>query len=672
MSNGVARGVAQRVSAAIMNERLRIHELKDDDERYVQPTDFKVKLWPHQLTLVSRCIKYETSKIKPAEFTHITQGRTVHPDDFVQTRVGVICDSVGSGKSYAILALVMAHDTVRGGDASSDANKSVTIKSFGANKVVLSFTEVHNPIKTSILVIPHVLVSQWTNYIKEVSDNMRYVIISRQKHVDSFVKNTLEHLDQIDLVVVTSSFYNAIAKPIATANLRLQRVVFDEVDNMNLPNCLHINSQFHWFVSASYANLLHPRGNYQYDLVQQRTIWYASGLRNSGFVRNVFTDLAFNLPMEYFKILFVKNDDTYVRNSIDLPELRPNIIQCATPADIRILRGFADDDVIQCLNARDLAAALKIANPRQISTEENLIGLHISRFVRDLHNINMRIELTKSLEYDDEAARQHDLCRLEEKRIELEGRIAGIQERIRSCDTCCICYDDIQLKTVAPCCSNAFCFACLTRWLARNQTCPLCKSSLHSTRLLTVTNSEDAQTTGSDCTGATNTVDDTTLDPSHDKIKNLRALLSSRIDPATAKVLIFSSYDFTHHQIASALSSSSPSTSVLAKYKFKALKGNEAHVNNLVASYRKTSSDGDDSGDINMLLVNARHFGSGINLENTTDIIMFHKLDCELEKQVIGRAQRFGRSVPLNIWYLLHENELPPTSMTASTSAATV
>jgi hypothetical protein len=38
---------------------------------------------------------------------------------------------------------------------------------------------------------------------------------------------------------------------------------------------------------------------------------------------------------------------------------------------------------------------------------------------------------------------------------------------------------------------------------------------------------------------------------------------------------------------------------------------------------------------------------------------MFHKLDTEMEKQVIGRANRFGRVESLKVWYLLHANEIP-------------
>ena len=47
-----------------------------------------------------------------------------------------------------------------------------------------------------------------------------------------------------------------------------------------------------------------------------------------------------------------------------------------------------------------------------------------------------------------------------------------------------------------------------------------------------------------------------------------------------------------------------------------------------------------------------------MNLEMTTDIIIFHKMNDELEKQVIGRGQRLGRTSQLNVHYLCYENEM--------------
>ena len=36
---------------------------------------------------------------------------------------------------------------------------------------------------------------------------------------------------------------------------------------------------------------------------------------------------------------------------------------------------------------------------------------------------------------------------------------------------------------------------------------------------------------------------------------------------------------------------------------------------------------------------------------------MFHRFKQEMEEQIIGRAQRLGRTTPLNVYYLLHDNE---------------
>ena len=57
-------------------------------------------------------------------------------------------------------------------------------------------------------------------------------------------------------------------------------------------------------------------------------------------------------------------------------------------------------------------------------------------------------------------------------------------------------------------------------------------------------------------------------------------------------------------------------------------------------------------------MLNTNHYGTGLNLENTTDLIFYHKMSCDMEKQVIGRAQRVGRTSDLNIHYLFQDNEI--------------
>ena len=60
---------------------------------------------------------------------------------------------------------------------------------------------------------------------------------------------------------------------------------------------------------------------------------------------------------------------------------------------------------------------------------------------------------------------------------------------------------------------------------------------------------------------------------------------------------------------------------------------------------------------MNILLLNSTIYCSGLNLENTTDIIIYHRHDINVEEQIIGRAQRLNRTTQLKIHYLVNNSE---------------
>lgn len=136
------------------------------------------------------------------------------------------------------------------------------------------------------------------------------------------------------------------------------------------------------------------------------------------------------------------------------------------------------------------------------------------------------------------------------------------------------------------------------------------------------------------------------LHRTNDKIKNLENIL--RRLPENAKLLIFSSYENSFTNVLVVLQQ--------LNMPYAYLKGNGSQIKSTIDQYK--------NGNLNVLLINSRNYGSGLNLENTSDIILFHKFDSEIEKQVIGRAHRYGRSHPLNVWYLLYENEITNNTAT--------
>jgi hypothetical protein len=574
--------------------------------------------------MLNRCLEFENQQIQLSTFASLEGRRNVSSEDTFRTQIGIIGDSVGSGKSHTILSLIVSD---------SHFNIDKTIKSYGSNKVVFSFNEKGRAVNVNMLVIPHNLVAQWQAYIAECCPDIKHMMIYKEKHVGNFVSD-VDKVGEYKLVVVTTSYYNKVANFMTSRSLKLQRVIFDEVDNINLPNCMGIESNFYWFVTASYVNLMYPRGFYRYDQSIRKTICYAEGLKNSGFVKEMFMDLYNNLSIDFVKLLVLKNKDDYITSSIALPDLECTNIKCMTPLEINILNGYTDHEVIRSLNAGDIASAIRLLAPSTITAEDNIIALQISRFTKDIHNFNIRIEFTRNMDFDIEENRIAEIERLERRKADVEAKVNGIRERIKSANTCCICFDTIQVKTVVPCCSNTFCFRCLNLWLAKHQLCPLCKMTLSAKDLLVMTDADGCLPMSA------STPSDDELSESNDKYKNLEILMRTQLKE-NRKVLVFSSYEMSFHSIANVL------TKIGCKY--KCLKGNDSQIRKILHRYRNE--------DLNVLLVNARNFGTGLNLENTTDVVMFHKLNTEIEKQVIGRAQRYGRTAPLKVWYLLHDNE---------------
>jgi len=78
-------------------------------------------------------------------------------------------------------------------------------------------------------------------------------------------------------------------------------------------------------------------------------------------------------------------------------------------------------------------------------------------------------------------------------------------------------------------------------------------------------------------------------------------------------------------------------------------KGNIKDIDSSVYEYKY--------GDSQVLLSNSTLFGCGMNFENADTIIFVHKMNSDLERQVIGRAQRMGRKTVLEVIYLEYNNE---------------
>lgn len=622
-------------------------ELNEESPQAPQPNSINVSLRPHQLSLLHHCKMLEDGEV-PIDLSRLpncfhTSSSTTNVSAKVRTRIGIIADKVGSGKSNVILSLI-ATDS----DTSTMTSTYTSTFTYGMNNIIMSVEQQKRMSNLNVLVIPHNLATQWSTYIQGFFKTpISYLVISKSRHFETL---TPENLSEYRLVVVTTTFYPRLVNMFLRAQIQVKRTIYDEIDSVGISTCEYIDSAFHWFVTASYMNLLHPRGHGRYDRTINRYVVIAEGMRTGGFIKALFTSLygtigTNNMSRPITNLIIAKNSDTFVDNSIRLPPIEFHYIKCKTPRAINILNGLVDRHVIQALNSGNVEAAIHFINPSHRSTEDNIISILLEKYTKSLHNINTMLSyVTGHMQYDTEQQRQHEVERLQKKRDEFENKINSITNRIKDTDTCCICYETISNKTIVNCCMNSFCFSCVSPWVSQHHTCPLCKASIDLDKFYIIQHTDEgANNDKSNDETVANEMDPFTPNDSLDKLQNLEMVIRQiQNSNPNNKLLIFSMNENMLEDIQVMLQN--------MRRSFKMLKGTNMSIAKNVESFK--------NGELNTLLVNPENYGSGLNLENTTDIIMLHKFDNENEKQVLGRAHRYGRTTSLRVWYLLYENEM--------------
>ena len=615
-----------------MNQyKIDVCELDEESETVEQPDDINIQLKPHQLTLLYKCIDFENNRIKLKSYKSIRDKyTTIQENDYIKTHVGILGDKVGSGKSYVILALIMKN---------KDINYS-QIETFGHNKVFLNIsTQVEN-YKTNLLVVPHNLFYQWGAYIKNMidDDKLTYKLIGQKKNLQEFT-NDAKKLNKYDLILVTDTNFKQITNIINLNNIKINRVIFDEIDSLKIPNNKNIACKFYWFLTASYGNLLYPKGYRYYDSRVNVVVNKATGLSNKGYIKDLFISIMKERYKDFSNLLVIKNKDSFVDKSFNIPEPNQYIIECKDPIETKLLNGIVDKNIINCLNADNDKGAISLFDSKQKKTEDNIINIVIEKYLSDISNINIQIEAINQIIYsnDEESnieQRNQRVFRLNTKKKKIENKITDIKDRIKNSKVCSICFDDdISDKSIVKCCSNIFCFKCINLWLASKNACPLCKHTLTTEDLYLIRDREEDNVENI-------VIDESMPNKEFDKLKNLEILLKNREEKS--KFLIFSEFDISFDRILKILKRN--------KMKYSFLKGNKYMIQNIIRDF--------ETADLDILLINIYNYGSGMNLQCATDIVMFHKFDKNIEQQVIGRGQRFGRKDSLNIHYLLNENEI--------------
>lgn len=409
-------------------------------------------------------------------------------------------------------------------------------------------------------------------------------------------KKAVENIDAVnyDVIVITPTMFNSYVNKYK--DLAWKRFIFDDAQTVRISKMVNIIAGFIWFVSATPIHIPY---------------FHSFHSRSTGFMRNMFHYTSERI----FNEIIIKNSDSVVEQSFAMPQTINNYYKCSDRM-YNTIKGIVNDKILELISAGNIQGAIKSLGGSETSNIKELVKQKKEEEIKELEK---KIEiLTIQSRTNKIPAVQTEINRIKSQINELDTRFSNVLE-----SDCNICLDKIKNPVMEPNCQNIMCSECLLTWLKTHSTCPLCRIETDVSKFVYIKNEKEIQPISNE---EYNNIPCSKVDTVIKIIRN---------NPL-GKIIVFSEYDQTFTPIRNILSNHNIS--------FGEIKGTVEIRDSLIQKFK--------NGSIQVIFLNANFNGAGINLQETTDIIVFHEMENNLLTQIVGRANRIGRKLPLNLHYL--------------------
>ena len=605
--------------------------LDEHSPKITEPINgFKIELKEHQKTLLQACLELEDSSQKNTHFNNFTY----------QSNVGIIGDTVGSGKSISALALISQKPKLTN---YRFPNEFLHYNQMGVIIYQDSYIENKVELNANLIVVPHSIVLQWERYIKN-NTTLNYIKVNNTKSCSIIKDNLLS----AQVLLVSTNFLGEMLENIKTIlefkEFIFQRVFIDEADNIKITGGRMPLALFHWFITSSVENLLFPGGSYYIQKDDNEVLGYQNtklenikGLKFKNYITHLFINLkemSMN-SLNVFNKICCKNNNGYIEQSFQLPKPKYNAYLCRTPPELRLFNKNMHnmEELSIYINANDIKA-LKEKLGFKVESNESISQMLTHNLRRNLKNEEKHYEYIQNLDIESNDKKDR-LEKIKKKINEITDSLQYVEDRLKVSNEniCPICRDSLTEPICSTvCCGNLFCLNCITGYFNISShkvgECPCCRTKIGFDGITIISDKIDS-------------LNNSTKIELINKEELFIKLVMDSANDNNRKWLIFSSFDGSFECLINKL--------IEKGITFSKICGTVSHIERIINDFK--------NGNIKVLLLNAMHFGMGLNLEMATDILIYHQLKPEIENQVVGRAQRPGRYDTLRVHMLCHENE---------------
>jgi hypothetical protein len=342
-----------------------IEEISFNSPIIEHPDGLKIILKEHQLAMTQKCMDIEA----------------------IDNNYGIMSDRPGSGKTYVILTLIY-------------------------------LKKIYN--RANIIVVPQNIYTQWIMSIENFTNNITYKKFINYEDIISLY-NDSEILKDNDFILTTSSYYHIIATTLTSLNIKIGRIFFDEIDSISNVIQTKIESDFIWFVSASFnKNLL-------------------------GYYHEKLSDIDLNT-------ITCKCNDDFINANILLEAPQKKYYLCTNIYIDNVLDKVLSKSELSGINALDYTLHNKIFHNKKAKDEKDIIELILSnrKSIIEFDTIKIKDSNTKIIFYEDIKSKSDEIISLFKENIKQLHKIGEFKntlvEFIGNINTILIFFYDIPLE----------------------------------------------------------------------------------------------------------------------------------------------------------------------------------------------------------------------------------
>jgi hypothetical protein len=598
----------------------------EEDTKDLNEWELDIPLYSHQQNSV---LKMEHQEQNPTR-TCTYKGGIGEIKSDITSHVGILSDKVGSGKTLttvSFLARRKKHEVMEYTENQNEINK-IYIKNN------IKFINIHNPFSVSqktwfsytkycsqtyfyipvnLIVIGASVYNQWIDELKH--SNLSFKVIYKNADIDDIEK----WMDQVDVILITYNRYNDFYKRFYSkyllhyssrngvnhynySGVYFRRIIFDEVQVYGKLETLYALN--YWIISATVQCAYDP-------------IIYNRYTRS-----NMMADI---LSSTIGNFINIKNTPEELQQSYQQAEMIQHYYNCYV-RDLNNLMSHINPEIQRMLAADDLAGA--IASLGGNKDNKSIVEIVIEKEEAIIKEIKAKIVYHTSMEHDDKIKEFNE--KLEKAEKSLQNLKEKLQNSEEECPICC-CDFEGKDKILTDCCKYVMCNDCVSNLYKTTKKCPFCRNIMDLSKMV-VSSSKH-------CNNENDEKEQKEEYEPKSKSETVVEIIKSK---PNGKFLLFSEYSSTFENITQALNQNNISWSEV--------KGTTDTKQKHIKDYK--------NGKTRVLFLNARSDGTGTNLPETTDIILYHQLSSSaIETQIFGRALRLGRTAPLVVHRLLSQAE---------------